>query len=469
MWANEHICANAHLKKDGGKFMATPIVLPKLGNTVESSIILQWHKSIGDNVAEGDIICEVETDKATMEVESSVSGTLIAIFFEEGDDVPVMANIAAVGEMGEPVDDLRPEGSQAQARTISEPASPIPNNLSNNGHSPSSPETRILDTQDPILRISPRARKLATAKQISLDDIMGTGPLGRIIERDIEAALRNRPAISPVAKAMLQTGEFTAPEQGSGPRGRITKSDLIPAATTQTPTPSGNGDTVEVIPLKGIRKTIARRMLESLQTTAQLTLSRSVSAQALLDLRKWLKSGPASLGVQSITINDLIMYAVAKTLPDFTDLNTLFENDTLYRHHDVNLGFAVDTPRGLVVPVIHNANQMNLSELAETAHHLAEATLNQTITPDEMAGGTFTVSNLGNLGIEVFTPVLNPPQVSILGVGAITQKPVSTEAGYDFSPHMTLSLTINHQVVDGAPGARFLQALAENLENIRDL
>lgn len=455
-----------HTQLDGGSvLMATPIILPKLGNTVESSIILTWNKDIGDDISIGDIVCEVETDKATMEVESPVAGTLLAHFYEVGDDVPVLANIAAVGEAGEAFDDLRPEtDTPANAPSAPTPesqpiveATPVvtPSVNGTNG------------TTDAMLRISPRAKNLAQKQHVNIDMLIGTGPLGRIIERDVEAYLRNKPAISPVAQAMLDTGEFTAPEQGTGPRGRITKADLQPTAMPESaPIETGN---VEVIPLKGVRKVIARRMLESLQTTAQLTLSASVPAQGLMDLRKWLKSSPASMGLKSITINDLLMYAVAQTLPDFPDLNTMFMDDALHQYQDVHLGFAVDTPRGLVVPVIHNANHLNLIQLAEQAHMLAKATLEQRIKPDQMAGGTFTVSNLGSFGIEVFTPVLNPPQVGILGVGTITQKPVKTEDGYDFAPHMVLSLTINHQVVDGAPGARFLKALATNIENIRDL
>ena len=420
---------------------------------------------MGDTIEAGDILCEVETDKATMEVESPVTGTVLALFFEEGDDVAVMTNIAAVGEAGESSDELRPD-----AVFEPPPEAPVADD------SPAVHETIVPAVSAPIsngddngfVRISPRARKLAQRKQIDFTGLTGSGPMGRIIERDIEVAIRNRPAMSPVAKAMVDTGDYIAPERGSGARGKIKKGDLIPATTTPT-TMQSTDDDVEIIPLKGVRKVIASRMLASLQTTAQLTLSASVPAQAVLDMRQWLKSSPASLGLRSITINDLIMYGVAKSLPDFPDMNALFEDDVIYRHKRVNLGFAVDTPRGLVVPVIHHADAMNLAGLADRAHELAAAALDGKLAPDNMSGGTFTVSNLGSLGVEVFTPVLNPPQVGILGVGSITQRPIPTDAGYDFAPHMTLSLTINHQVVDGAPGARFLQLLSKNLSNISEL
>ncbi|MEM6530500.1 MAG: E3 binding domain-containing protein, partial [Chloroflexota bacterium] len=279
--------------------MATPIVLPKLGNTVESSIIMQWHKAIGDDVAVGDILCEVETDKATVEVESTAAGTLLAQFFEEGDDVPVMVNIAAVGTPGEPVDDLRPDAA--------DPAPPAPPAMPEPIPAPAATPAPT-HTNGDMLRISPRARNLAQRKQIDVSAVTGTGPLGRIIERDIEAAMRTQPSVTPVAKAMLNTGEFVAPETGTGSRGRITKADLIPATSTVPAAKPAASDNIEAIPLKGIRKTIARRMLESLTTTAQLTMSASADARGVLGLRKWLKQSPASLGLQSVTINDIVMY-----------------------------------------------------------------------------------------------------------------------------------------------------------------
>ncbi|MEL7234116.1 MAG: dihydrolipoamide acetyltransferase family protein, partial [Chloroflexota bacterium] len=255
-----------------------------------------------------------------------------------------------------------------------------------------------------------------------------------------------------------------------GSRGRITKTDLIPAEKNQSASGAGMFEApYKAIPLRGIRKTIARRMLESLTTTAQLTMSASADARGVLGLRRWLKQSPASLGLQAVTINDIVMYGVVQTLMDFPEMNSIFADDTIYQYRDVHPGFAVDTPQGLIVPVIRDANHMNLMELATEAHRLAQACTVGKIMPDELSGGTFTVSNLGSLGIEVFTPVLNPPQVGILGIGAITPKPVPTEDGYDFVPHMTLSLTINHQVVDGAPAARFLKQVCENIANIRDI
>ena len=444
--------------------MATAVVMPRFGNSVESSIIVNWRKRIGDPVAEGEALCEIETDKATMEVPSPAAGTLLALFFPEGSDVPVMTPIAAVGEPGESFESLRPEGAapptveSAPAAPAQIPSSPVP-----------APAPVSLPANGEVF-ISPRARNLAARKGVEFAGIEGTGPGGRIIERDIQAALTNQPKLTPLAKAMVEKGGFVPPTQG----GRITSKDLIaPAAETfeasvgaQRAAPLQTEDEVTVIPVKGARKVIAARMLESLQTTAQLTLNAFADARALQDYRKKLKNSPEALGLSGITINDLILFAVSRTLLRYPDLNTLFMGDTINQYKSVHLGFAVDTPRGLLVPVIRNAHSLSLKGIASESKRLAAAVQDGTIKPDEMSGGTFTVTNLGSLGIDTFTPILNPPQVAILGVGGINLKPVEAGGEVRFIPHISLSLTINHQVVDGAPGARFLQTLSQNIAQI---
>lgn len=448
------LCAIAQYSKCE-KFMAQVIVMPKLGNTVESSIILSWQVNVGDTVNVGDILCEIETDKATLEVESSEAGILLARFYEEGDDVPVLENLAVIGQTGEAFDEFIPDLTQAEPTLMPDPEPQQTISVI--------PEIPTQNIESEQVFISPRARNLAIRKKLDYMSIQGTGPNGRIIERDIELALANQVKVSPVAKAMLDSGEFAIGD--SLPAGsKITKTSLIPVA--QQSSNQVKSSNVNEIPLKGIRKTIARRMLESIQTTAQLTLNSSADARAVQAYRKRLKASDASLGLTKISINDLVMFAVAQTLPQFPEMNALFENDTLYQYGAVHLGMAVDTPRGLIVPVIHNANKLSLKQLAGETHRLANACLEGKIKPDEMAGGTFTVTNLGGLGIESFTPVLNLPQVAILGVGNINLKPVQQDKEVAFVPHMGLSLTINHQVVDGAPGARFLSQLSTTLANI---
>lgn len=435
--------------------MASAVILPKLGNTVETCLIVAWHKTIGDPVAAGDALCEVETDKAALEIASPASGTLLATFFQPGDEVAVLTTIAAVGQPGEDVSGLRPTGSlpteDSPAPSVeAEPtlASAVPPPAAARANSPPP--------------ISPRARHLAARKGVDAAALTGTGPGGRIIERDVQAALESRPALTPVARRMVASGEYHAPDAPAAPGQYLTADQLVPAGA---PPPKPLGE-VEHILLRGARKVIAQRMLESLQTTAQLTLHTSADARALLDYRQRLKASSADLGLQGITITHLVLFAVSRTLPAFPALNALFDGETISQYRDVHLAFAVDTPRGLIVPVIRRANHLSLRQIAEQASQLAEASQSGSIKPDDLQGGTFTVTNLGSLGIERFTPVLNPPQVGILGVGSVDLQPVMAEGEVAFIPHIGLSLTINHQVIDGVPGAHFLQALAGSLADL---
>ena len=439
--------------------MATAVIMPKLGNSVESSVIVAWKKAVGDHVADGDILCEVETDKAVMEVPSTISGTLLAILRDVNDEVPVLDEIAVIGAEGDDVSawqtEAEPKGAPAHSGTrpdadVRPPAS--------DGAAAAVPAA---DASVASAAASPRARNLAAQMKIDLTTIAGSGPAGRIIERDVIAARNAAPKLTPVAQAMVASGDFALPDQGSGPGGRVRKVDLVSAGAAADAVGSGSGD-VEAIPLKGVRKVIAQRMLASLQSTAQLTLNATADARALKTLRARFKSSPDNFGLQLVTVNDLVLFAVARTLLEHPALNALFDGDVIARHSNIHLGIAVDTPRGLLVPVIRNTHALSLRQLSVEAKRLAGAAQTGKAQLHDLEGGTFTVTNLGAFGIESFTPVLNSPQVAILGVGNINLKPVQVDGGdVEFIPHLGLSLTINHQVVDGAPAARFLQTLAE--------
>jgi len=297
----------------------------------------------------------------------------------------------------------------------------------------------------------------------------------------VQAAFAEQPKLTPVAKAMVAEGGFAVPPQGSGPGGRVTSKDLVKEAEPRKRADQESGAPAqvapesvsrplplapEIIPVKGVRKVIAERMLQSLQSTAQLTLNASADARALQTLRKRLKESPEAMELRGITINDLVLFAVARTLPAFPGLNALFIGAEIHRYRSVHLGVAVDTPKGLMVPVVRTAETLSLRQLSAEAKRLATACLESKVLLDELNGGTFTVTNLGAFGIESFTPVLNPPQVGILGVSGIQLKPIEVDGSAHFVPHIGLSLTINHQVVDGAPAARFLQALGQALASI---
>ena len=457
--------------------MATNIVLPKLGNSVESCLIVGWKVAIGDTVAIDDVICEVETDKAVMEVPSTAAGTVLARFVEIGDEVAVMAPLVAVGMPGEALETEDGAGRKDAGVGAFDARDAAGAKAPELQETQEAEERRTVQMRGHAVLASPRARGLAAEHGLDVASLAGSGPGGRVIERDVTAALHSEPPIpemSPVAQAMVTRGGYSAPAQGSGPGGRVMKDDLADAAGLRAevsdpalpPAGTQQADGYTAIPLRGVRKVIAERMLASRQTTAQLTLNRSADARALLSLRARLKESPEEFGLANVTINDLILLATARALRQHPEVNETFEHGEIRRFHAVHLGMAVDTERGLLVPVVRNAHALSLAALAAEAKRLAVAAVAGSLHPDEMSGGTCTVTNLGALGIESFTPLLNPPQVAILGVGSIALKPIATGGEVRHVSHIGLSLTINHQVVDGAPAARFLQTLARNLENI---
>lgn len=457
--------------------MATEILMPRQGNTVESCLILEWRKQEGDSVQVGDVLCEVETDKATFEVESEAEGALLKVLFSEGTDVPVLTPIAIVGQPGEDISGFLPTKETAQPALQQKEIQEAPEMAQKPSQAVT--QTPLLDPSSESRGISPRARNLAAAKGVNTSGVAGTGPEGRVIERDILSVITNQAPLTPAAIAALIEQGQQAPITGTGIGGRVIAADLrqaVPAQEIPGKAAISNDSqsraltlqfgAVKEVPVKGVRKIIAARMLESLQTTAQLTMHVSADASQLLAYRRRLKAAPESFGLQNITLNDLVLYVVARTLPRFPFMNAHFLGETIKEFERVHLGIAVDTSRGLMVPPVKNANLLSLKQLSAEAKRLASACQEGKILPDELTGATFTVTNLGALGIESFTPVLNPPEVGILGVCAIQPKPVIHGDDVRFVPHIGLSLTFDHRAVDGAPAARFLQELSTALTNV---
>ena len=421
--------------------MATPVEAPKLGNTVEECLVAKWLKRKGDPVSAGETVVEIETDKATFEVAAPVSGTVLETFFAEGALAPVFTNLFVIGEPGENAEAFRPKVAERvdappKREWDEPPRPPVP------GPRPPAPGPQ---SQAPVL--SPRARRFAEERGFHPASVEGSGPGGRVLEDDLRKLYYSSPRLSSAAKKRVQEGAVIRGE-GTGVAGRVLASDLGPPPS----------------PLSGIREKIARRMRESLAATAQYTLHSSADASSLLALRKRAKSAAAD-----ITIGDMAAFCAIQALAEFPALNAELIDGRLYKHAEVHLGFACDTPRGLMVPVVRNAGKLTLSELALQMHELAAQATGGTISIDDLSGATFTVSNLGGLGIESFTPLLNPPQVAILGVDAIALKPVRREGGIEFIDSIGFSLTCDHQVIDGAPGARFLQALKSKIEKVESL
>ena len=415
--------------------MASPVILPRQGQSVESCIITQWNKKVGEPVKEGDILFSYETDKASFEEAAKVDGTLLAVFFEADDDVPVLTTVAVIGSPGEDFSDLKPGGAgeapkqEAAAPKAEEPAKPL----------------AAAPSAQAMTGISPRAR--LTAQRVGVDPAQAipTGPQGRIIERDVYE--------------LAATGVKAQPASAEPQAAAAPAVDAAPAAV-------GSGRTYQDSKISNIRKLIASTMHQSINQMAQLTHNSSYDATKVLALRKQFKAAPEELGLNAITINDLILFAVSRTLMRHPDLNALFLGDVIRRYDHVHLGMAVDTPRGLMVPTIYDADLQNLKQLSDSAKALGKAAQAGSINPDLLTEGTFTVSNLGALGIESFTPIINPPQVAILGVDCVVERVRSVNGQITVYPAMGLSLTYDHRAVDGAPASRFLKDLVTALENI---
>ena len=438
--------------------MATIVVMPQLGNSVESCIIVEWMIAEGDTVAVDQTLASIETDKSTMEVPSTAEGTVLKILWEEGDEVPVKDPLIIVGEPGEDISGLVPGDDDAPVEET-----PIEQTTSRHGTTPAFATERATGA------VSPRARALAASAGLDTATITeGSGPHGRVIERDVAAAIAAGPVLTSAARAA-----GVSATEGTGIGGRVSVADAgraaeaAPAAPVAAPAGADFPGASTTAPLKGVRKVVAKRMMESLTTTAQLTLNTTANAAGILALRKKVKNADEALGLNKITLNDLVCFAVSRTLPKYPVFNAHLEDGVLTEFEQVHLGFACDTPRGLLVPVIRSAQALGLKAFSHEAKRLAGGAIDGTIAPDFLSGGTFTVSNIGSFGIETFTPVINLPQTAILGVGAITPRPtVAADGTIGVEQRLNLSLTIDHQVIDGADGARFLRDLVAAIDNI---
>ncbi len=428
--------------------MAEAIIMPRQGQSVESCIITKWFKEIGDEVNVGDVLFSYETDKASFEEESTVAGTLLARFYEEWDDVPVLVNIGVVGTEGESVEefDQREEDEASVDTADSAPTADEAKTQVEVAQTAKGTEAASVEASGSSVA-SPRAKGLAKKLGIDVLQAEATGPKGRVIERDI--------------LKMKELGLFATSGSGMGGRGSVTDVAASTSATADGPTaPNSLGYRDEKIP--NIRKVISKAMINSLQTTSQCTLSSSFDASEIMAIRKKLKASDVEFNV---TLNDMILFAVSRVLKKHPALNAHFLGDTMRYFDNVHLGLAVDTDRGLLVPTIFGADTKSLVEISNDVKAVAVQSKEGTISPDLLQGASFTISNLGTFGIESFTPVLNAPQTGILGVNTITQRVREVNGEITTFPSMGLSLTFDHGAIDGAPAARFLKDLGSALEN----
>ena len=437
--------------------MATVVIMPRQGQSVESCIITAFNKKVGDSVEVGEVLFSYETDKSSFEEPAPAAGKILAIFREEGDDVPCLENVLVIGNDGEDVSEFAPKGGEnaaptaAPAEVVEEKTAPA---------APAAAAEAPVATQG-VGSISPRARLLAEKTNADLLKAVPTGPNGRIIERDVQKLVDMGLTVSPAAKAA-----YTSAVEGSGINGKVVLGDLnAPAAAPAKAESAAPIAAYEDVKLSNVRKVIAKAMHASLSNMAQLTLNSSFDASKLMALRSSLKAGSEKMGLANITLNDMILFAVSRVILNHKDLNAHYLDDVMRYFNTVNLGIAVDTDRGLMVPTVFGAEKLTLNELSKSAKSVITAAQNGTVNPDLLRGASFTVTNLGSLGIESFTPVINPPQTGILGVDNITRR-IKEVNGEDVTyPAMGLSLTFDHRALDGAPAAKFLKELCAALEN----
>jgi len=434
--------------------MGTIIEMPKLSDTMSVGTLVKWHKKVGDSVVNGDILAEVETDKATMELENFDDGTLLEIFVGDGEEVPVGSPLASVGEPGEkinkpttaqatqeiPSNKEQKQETQKQETVLTESA---PNTKEQTVISESTQFSTSKENEGRVL-ISPLAKKIAAEKSIDISNIRGTGPNGRIVKKDI-----------------LSIGTID-----------VEKTVPVPVTNNSGPTPkvqSSNILTAKSIPVSKMRSIIANRLLESKNSIPHFYLQKEINSLPLKEARSALNTKLAEINQEhptKLTLNDIILKACAVTIASVPEINTSWGNNEIQFHDSVHLAFGVAVEDGLVTPVVRHAEQLNLEDISQTAKSLIIKARTKKLMPDEMTGSTFTVTNLGMFGIDFFSGIINPPNAAILSVGASIKKPVINSFGQiQAGETMMLGLSCDHRLVDGAIGATFLKKLSDTLEN----
>ena len=420
------------------------VEMPKMGDTMEEGKILRWIKREGDTVKKGESLAEVETDKVNIEIEAFASGVLRKILVQEGESAPIGAGIALIGAADEPL----PGGAAtpaAQSVQQAQPtqAAPQTTPVTEQAHV----ATATLAQTEGRVFISPIARRLAEEHAVDYTQLRGTGPNGRIIKMDVEAALAQpAQAAPPEQPAALPVSPVSVPEE-----------EPLPA-------PVASAEVVE-IPLTTMRRTIAKRLSQSMQTAPHFYVTSVIDTGKLAELRKQINAYAATeVAPIKVSFNDLIIKAVAKALMQMPQVNVSFAEDRILQKKQVNIGMAVALESGLIVPVIRDVNARGLLDIARESQRLAEAARTGKLRPEEFSGGTFTVSNLGMFDVESFTAVINPPESAILAVGSITPTPVVVDGQVVVRDRMKVTLSSDHRAIDGATAARFLQVVKRLLE-----
>lgn len=454
--------------------MAITFGMPSLGHTMEKGKIIEWLKQEGDAVAKGEPLVVIETDKVITEVESPADGVVLKIAVAVEEERPIGTPLVLLGAADEQLSEadiqqLLGDQSAAAPAAPAAPSTPAP-------APPLAAPPRAAASGE-RLKISPIARKLCDELGIDPATVSGTGPGGRITREDVEKAaqapapaIAERVKISPVARKLCEEmGIDPATVIGTGPGGRITRDDVLKAAEVAKATPAPAAATLAsggTVPLRGMRGRVAERMFQSWNTIPRVTEVMLVDMNATVNFRQaMLAQWEQQYGVR-ISLNDLITKAVAAALRRHPRLNATLVDQEVHLHEQVNVGVAVNLDEGLIVPVIADADRKDLGQIARESRALAEKAraVPMRLSPDEVSNGTFTITNLGTTGIDLFTPIINPPQVAILGVGMVQRRPVVVGDALAIRPSVYLCLVFDHRAVDGVPVANFLQDLQGLLE-----
>ena len=430
--------------------MATEVLMPKMGLTMTEGTIEEWKFKEGDTVKKGDILFSVATDKLTNDVECDTDGVLLKILLPEGETGPCKSVIACIGEAGEAV----PGGAPvAAAPAAAASAAAAPAAKPNHG-------AYVLAT--------PRAKKLAKDKGYDLHDIPGTGPNGVVVARDVESFVAG-PKTSPMAAKLA--AELGVDVSKLDVQGRVMKADVLaaagvgaPAAAEAAACESCESNDLPPVKVNPLRRSIAANMSASWTTSPRVTYTRPVDASAMKELRSRLKDTLKEQGIK-LTFNHILMKVAAQTLMEFPDVNASFADNMLTRHRHANVGLAVAKGDGLIVPNVKSCDTKSLAQIAKETEALIEATRSGKLSMEDMTGGTFTISSLGPYGITSFSPIINQPELAILGVCDMVDTPVVRNGEIVIRPMMNLSLTADHRVIDGVMAAKFLKRMAELLEN----
>lgn len=440
---------------------AQPVLMPKFGQMVEESTILTWQKKEGDKVATGDILFEIETDKANMEVESFLDGTLLKVLVKEGQTVAVQTPVAFVGNPGDSIPDVKIElltpGEKKAAEDRPAGAAAAPTTVVEAGPWP---VAAVAAPQAPApvvpgnLLISPRAARLAREKVIDPSHIKGSGPCGRIVEKDVVAYLDKQGysnlRVTPAALKLAAKEKIDIlATRGSGIGGRIDVAD-IHRAMAERPKP-----------MSKMRQTIAQRLTQSFTSTPHIYVTVDADMTDLMAFRATLKASG-----MSYTVTDFIMKAVIQGLVEFPDVNSSTDGRSVRWHSRVNLGLAVSVDKGLVVPVVRDAQTLSLAELHDRAAELATRARDGKLLPDEMVGGTFTISNMGMMNVENFGAIINPGESAILAVASAAKKPAVKGDQVVVRSMMKMTVSADHRIVDGALAALFVNSIKTKLEDV---